>query len=548
MKQYLIKITIPSVQEIIVQSRKLIDLYGSSSLIPTVLSKTFKHFLNNENVKFLIPSEEVIRELPENITNVAYIKYKAKDKEEVKNFCKQIEEAVYENLIDTLKLEQSLIKNYESLTDYQIRNSLKVVYGAVEIKESLSKAKKEVDKLVAYLKGALEPDFESIEGLNYYKKENNIYFEKDFLEFLNNQKNFNYIHVLGAYRCSVCGRRSVIGAKLTDIKGKKFWEDLSKKKYPIIGESERLCGFCLSKRLYRYDKAAFRSVVYYAIKEYPAEVEQKLLEIVKKYEIKDIQNIYDENYKNPELSKFFEEHGYPSKYYALLMADGDSMGEKVENAFKSESSVLEFTKELSSYSQNFKKIIKNLRGETIYTGGDDVLAIFPKSKALEGYKNIFDKFKGTSTMSAGIVIAHYKIPLSYVLKQLRNAEQTAKNKGKKGVCIKYIKHSYSSAECFLKREEIEDFEEIVKIMQKKDFPNTFINQLEAILKPFSELEKIGEYQEQVKSLIKYLINKKKFNDRETFEEILLKQDISNVSVSDIVGKLKVAKFLAARGG
>ncbi|WP_297889898.1 type III-B CRISPR-associated protein Cas10/Cmr2 [Sulfurihydrogenibium sp.] len=557
MREYLVKLTIPSVQELITQSRKLIDLYGGSSLIPSILSQVFKKFVNNQQVDFLIPTKEVIENHPENITNVAYIVYKSDSEEKVKNFCEELEKEIYDTLVKTLynPLEKWKVDSYKKLAFYQIKSSIKVIYGAVEIKERLKQTKNEVDKLVAYLKGTIEPDSTVIEGVNLYEKENNLYFEKDFLEFLENQKNIQnqtYPHVLGAYLCNVCGKRSIIGATPNDLKGSKFWEKLQVERYPLISESEKLCGFCLSKRIYKYKEAKIESVVNYAIREYEKDVEEKLLGILDKYHVQDTQIIYKENwekYKIPEnlkqeLEDFYKDNGEPSKYYAFLMADGDSMGEKVDEAFESEVKLKAFTEKLSGYSKQFKEIVEKNRGEIVYTGGDDVLGILPKSTVLDTFEKIYDKFSETSTMSGGIVIAHYKVPLNYVLNELRKAEKTAKNKGKKGVYIKYIKHSFSSSGCFLKREEIEDFKEVVNIVSQQDFPKTFINQLEMLLKPYSTKEDLKEEKQIVENLIKYLINKKKFNNREKFEKLILKQTFEKVE--DIVGKLKVAKFLAAR--
>ncbi|MEM3369180.1 MAG: type III-B CRISPR-associated protein Cas10/Cmr2 [Thermoproteota archaeon] len=553
MKKYLIKITIPSVQELILQSRKFIDMFISSSLIPKVLSETFKNYLNNEKVEFLIPSRKVIENNQENITNVSYIIYTAKDEEEVKEFClsmedkffKILEKSLYDSLVKKID-----IKGYEKLAYYQIRNSLRFLWGGVEIDKSLEDAKIKVDKLLAYLKGSFEPDISKIEGINLFDKENNIYYQEDFLKFLEDEENLNFNYTVGGLLCRVCGKRVILGAKSSntklDVKGEEFWKNVSQKHPNYASEAERMCGFCISKRVYAYETGVkIQSVVDFAIKEYPKEVEEELRKTIKN--TKDIQDIYEENHKNldkntkQQLDFFFKLYGKPSPYYALLMADGDSMGEKVEKTFK-ENKVAEFTEKLSIFAEEFKSIIEKNRGRTIYTGGDDVLAIMPKSKGLNSFKEIFDKFKPVSTMSAGLIISHYKIPLRYVLKELREAESKAKSKGKAGIYIKYIKHSYSSAETFLKREDIEDFERLIYIMSEKDFPNTFITQLQQLLQPY--LETVDNV-DIVKALITYLIEKKNFNKKEEFLEILLSENLKDLN--NLINKLKVAKFLATRG-
>jgi hypothetical protein len=74
MAKYLVKITIPSIQDIIVRSRKLKDLTGGSELIPRIMQSGLKSLVNDDNkVEFIIPTKDVIKEDSLNITNVAYL-------------------------------------------------------------------------------------------------------------------------------------------------------------------------------------------------------------------------------------------------------------------------------------------------------------------------------------------------------------------------------------------------------------------------------------------------------------------------------------------
>lgn len=75
MAKYLVKITIPSIQDTIVRSRKLKDLTGGSKLIPTIMKsglKTLENDNNEKKVEFIIPTDDVIKGDDLNITNVAY--------------------------------------------------------------------------------------------------------------------------------------------------------------------------------------------------------------------------------------------------------------------------------------------------------------------------------------------------------------------------------------------------------------------------------------------------------------------------------------------
>lgn len=84
MSEYLVKITIPSVQGLIDRSRKLKDLTGGSSLIPTILKEGLKKTKDDGKVKFIIPTAETLKGNDLSITNVVYLTIEG-DKQEVIN-------------------------------------------------------------------------------------------------------------------------------------------------------------------------------------------------------------------------------------------------------------------------------------------------------------------------------------------------------------------------------------------------------------------------------------------------------------------------------
>jgi len=188
----------------------------------------------------------------------------------------------------------------------------------------------------------------------------------------------------------------------------------------------------------------------------------------------------------------------------------------------------------------------------IYSGGDDVLALFPLETALKGYRSLIRIFKRCMkiagynfTASAGLVISHYKIPLSYVLQEARSAESKAKKvDGKDAVYIKYIKHSFSSAEAPIKNDHLQLFEELISFLSDKDFPFGFIYQLQELLLPY--LPKT-EDERPVEELIKYLIEKKPYKRKDKFTEFMLdtKKLFNFKEPEKIINTLKVAKFIAS---
>jgi CRISPR-associated protein Cmr2 len=127
-------------------------------------------------------------------------------------------------------------------------------------------------------------------------------------------------------------------------------------------------------------------------------------------------------------------------YYAILVADGDRMGEHLSK-LKTKEKHQEFSKKLSTFAQSVQGEIERIvyEGKTpekphpyrfcVYSGGDDVLAFLPVNKAIACAKELAKLFsKVGCTLSVGIAIVHYREPLSISLHNAREAEKAAKNK------------------------------------------------------------------------------------------------------------------------
>lgn len=130
----------------------------------------------------------------------------------------------------------------------------------------------------------------------------------------------------------------------------------------------------------------------------------------------------------------------PGVYYALLVADGDSMG-KMLDALTGRDAHQEFSRSLSAFAHQAETIIKKYGGTPIYVGGDDIMAYLPLHTALVCAKELEEEF-AISTLSGGLVIAHHLQPLSEVLRLARAAEKEAKQvDGKNALCIVLNKRS-----------------------------------------------------------------------------------------------------------
>jgi CRISPR-associated protein Cmr2 len=162
----------------------------------------------------------------------------------------------------------------------------------------------------------------------------------------------------------------------------------------------------------------------------------------------------------------------PRPYYALLLMDGDGMGEVVDEVAKlGEQAHQIFSQNLSRFASQAKIIVEGKQGVCIYSGGDDVLAMAPISTVLtlaralrekfyqEVYKKLPDNIKkpGVGTASAGIAIVHHLYPLNAALEAARAAEKAAKQvRGKTAVAVHALKRSGGTLVVRSKWEHIPD--------------------------------------------------------------------------------------------
>jgi len=144
----------------------------------------------------------------------------------------------------------------------------------------------------------------------------------------------------------------------------------------------------------------------------------------------------------------------PSSYYAILVLDGDNMGQSISNCLKKNDAIGEhqkFSHSLSTFAENAKISIANGFGALVYNGGDDVLALLPLTTAflvaLELEETFFVTMKNPKA-SIGMVIVHRGYPLSAALRSARSAEERAKKyPGKNMIFVSLLKRSGETVEC-----------------------------------------------------------------------------------------------------
>ena len=145
--------------------------------------------------------------------------------------------------------------------------------------------------------------------------------------------------------------------------------------------------------------------------------------------------------------------GEPGKYYAAIALDGDDIGEKIREA-KSQKQHAKRSKRLINYSKKARRIVEEEHlGKLTYAGGDDLLALANLKDLLPILKKLREKFPKFTGASAGVCIAHNKMPLGDVLKHARRMEKEAKKvDGKDAFGIALFKHSGNISEMVTKWE------------------------------------------------------------------------------------------------
>jgi CRISPR-associated protein Cmr2 len=123
--------------------------------------------------------------------------------------------------------------------------------------------------------------------------------------------------------------------------------------------------------------------------------------------------------------------GEPSAFYALLLMDGDRVGRLLRQDRGEE----RVTQGLARFSAHVDSIVRQKHGgNTVYAGGDDVLALLPLEGALPAALELRETYCGAfptgsdATISAAVVFAHFHVPLRHVLHEAhRQLDEIAKD-------------------------------------------------------------------------------------------------------------------------
>jgi CRISPR-associated protein Csm1 len=110
---------------------------------------------------------------------------------------------------------------------------------------------------------------------------------------------------------------------------------------------------------------------------------------------------------------------------------------------------------------------------TVYSGGDDLLIVGPRSRTLDLAREIqeaFTRYTGHPeiTISAGIAVVKPKLPLAHTVRQADSALNKAKEEGRDRLCMFGEVAQWSA---------LKHFDSIVKILQQNNPPSAFLYRL-----------------------------------------------------------------------
>ncbi|WP_437485782.1 type III-B CRISPR-associated protein Cas10/Cmr2 [Sorangium sp. So ce1014] len=182
----------------------------------------------------------------------------------------------------------------------------------------------------------------------------------------------------------------------------------------------------------------------------------------------------------------------PSAYYAILVADGDSMGQLIAT-IETPGAQRAFSATLARFARaRVPALVQAGEGALLYAGGDDVLALLPLHTALTAALRVAQAFReelapwavsGRSpSLSAGLAVVHAWSPLEVGLGAARAAERRAKARnGKDALAVAVHKRSGEPLTvCDRWDALVPRLQRIAELQVEGELPGTMIEELAAL--------------------------------------------------------------------
>ncbi|WP_333785234.1 type III-B CRISPR-associated protein Cas10/Cmr2 [Thermocrinis sp.] len=584
--------TFSPVQGFISSSRRLSDLYHSSLLLSTITEKVIESLTRDLKVEVIYPVSVKGGEGLANYPNrVVFLANECVCEEAISKF-HMVWKEIYEKILQEVLIRATEEKNkIEQQAKLHLENYFRT-YCECSTTEETKRWKEE-------LKQNLKEDFDDYAVAYDWteRKLGSLKSKKPYKPLLDDYTYENKY----PDGCTLCGERAHLA-----IDWERFRKGLQRNVRHYLKEGEKLCGVCLVKRfaffylkrksfpsLHDIANAGFKE----ALKEFEEKHEyhtQELKSLLAQYmgveegkkslweynaELFEIDELERIKREDEELKfvienlisnlQFIYNHGLlhqPSKnYFALILSDGDSIGEwlglKGEKRKKplTEEFHREFSERLSEYAKNIRSLEEGKFGlRIVYAGGDDVLAVADLKEFLDFAEKLNPFFKQSvgenASVSAGIVIGHQKENLAYLLDEVRKAEKMAKSvKGKSAFCITVIPRGGAPVSFRAKWEFLKLLKDTISYFEKDIIGDRTVYDLKQIVSKFKDKsENVQIILALLKGMLRRRVDERKLKehlekDKESFIEDYLERLRSFLDYSDLenfANLFYTARFLA----
>lgn len=542
MKTILFQLTVGPVQGFIAQARKAHDLFAGSNLITYIRNIALKILTeqvgdkNYEIVSPIVDPTETSGKYKQHFNKFQIIIHTINDKE-INTLGNNVVDSTKKFYLEETKhlLEKNKVKIPDNFEE-QISNFLEINWFAVEIEDNNYRdAYNKLEQVTLAAKFSKTYHQFPEKGLKC-QNDNELN-----IAFYRNQPNKNKNLYLEEKNVTRIDKETAITLGMLDtgegLSAMSFAKRLHLKEYNEYPSTARIAAWDIFHKVMAYTDTELpefkayaglfrKTTSKYINDQLIFEDNIKTIDFINKEELTDkpLKNEDSDHLKIKDLHKklleFVKNSNIPiNKYYAIIKFDGDNSGAWTRGDFLTQESDLKVFQQ--NYSQTLKSFVDECftnfeepKGKIVYAGEDflafvnltylfDLMQFFLSNHFKFFNYNLFDVDKFTNansysridasqhimTMSAGVVIAHYKEPLNEVLDSLREVESIAKKTGgKHTIGIRVIAHSGTSRTgVFSAKPDVNDdvvsfksmdaMEQILKVLNEDEYSDKFINNM-----------------------------------------------------------------------
>lgn len=463
MNQYVVILSIGPVQSMIASARRSRDLWSGSWLLSELAKAGAKVLYETQGVELIFPSTQDAKQLEPNsefsVGNKLQAVVEANNQAEVEAIIKKAKDAVLMRFKDEADKAFNRLKNQNDIRkdiwDLQIEDFVEIQSAWAKIVDEYTKAVALASKVLAARKATRE--FNPLANSPYQEE---LMIPKSSLDGLretvlkedetkNGQKISNktrnqlslakseQLDAVGVIKRLGFGEKAEQFTPISRVMANAWVEKLIADKVDLaeIKETcEQLVRLGIITRV-TGNKGIYRDFAYDAQLLYSSRIDA---------EIRQWQGLDDAvvdwlKVLKKQLAPLWKQYGEPYTYGALLLADGDRMGELLDKA-QTIKEHQDITKALSNFAESVAETMRKHKGHCIYAGGDDVLGFVPLDTAYQCAEELRTSFAdclsavadslgvkdNQPTLSVGVAICHLMTPLSVIRELAGQAEKYAK--------------------------------------------------------------------------------------------------------------------------